>query len=231
MRIHYIEHAFFESPGVIEKWARDRGHEFGRTQSYANDKLPEASDVDFLLVLGGPQSPIRIQEYPYLTAEIKFISAMIARNRPVVGLCLGAQLIAEALGARTRKSPEKEVGVFPIQLTDDGRKDPLFEGFPAEFDVMHWHNDMPDIPEGATLLARSAGCPHQAFRFGDRTYGFQFHMEISGESIVPLLENAAGDLTPGKYTRTAAEILSFDFEPMNRRMTRVLDRLVELADG
>jgi len=222
-------HAFFETPGVIEKWARDRGHTFDGTQPYRNERLPDASDIDLLVVMGGPQSPIRIEEHPYLRAEINLISAMIVRNKPVVGLCLGAQLIAEALGARTQKSPEKEVGIFPIQLTNDGRRDPVLKGFSAEFDVVHWHNDMPGIPDGAILLARSAGCPHQAFRFGDRTYGFQFHMEPTRESIVPLLENAAGDLAPSRYTQTPEQILSFDFETMNRRMMNVMDTLIELA--
>jgi GMP synthase (glutamine-hydrolysing) len=223
-------HVAFETPGIIEKWALDRGYIFDGTLMSADKELPDAADIDFLIVLGGPQSPLRMNDYPYLRDEVDLISAVIRQNKPVVGFCLGAQLIAEALGASTRKSPNKEVGGFPVQLTTDGQKDPILKGFPPEFAVIHWHNDMPGIPDGATLLARSAGCPHQAFRFGDRIYGFQFHMEPTLESIKPLLEDAADDLAPSEYTQTPEEILSFDFETMNRRMTHVLDSIVNISN-
>jgi GMP synthase (glutamine-hydrolysing) len=229
MRVHYIMHASFETLGAIEEWARDRGHEFDGTLASANNALPTAGDIDFLIVMGGPQSPMRMVAYPYLRDEIALISATIRENKPIVGFCLGSQLIAEALGAHTRKSPNKEVGVFPVQLTDEGRRDHVLKGLPTEFDVLRWHNDMPGIPVGAALLARSDGCPHQAFRYGDRTYGFQFHLEPTSQSIKPLLENAADDLAPSKYTQTPDEILSSDFETMNQRLMYVLDSIVAVA--
>jgi GMP synthase (glutamine-hydrolysing) len=222
-------HVDFEPPGIIEKWARDGGHVLDGTLTSTNKDLPNAADIDFLIVLGGPQSPLRMNDYPYLRDEINLISTMIRQNKPIIGFCLGSQLIAEALGARTRKSPHKEVGGFAVQLTEDGRKDPVFKDFPPEFEVIQWHHDMPGIPDGATLLARSAGCPHQAFRFGDRVYGFEFHLEPTRESIKPLLENGVGDLEPSEYTQTSEKILSFDFETMNRRMTNVLDTIVNIS--
>jgi GMP synthase (glutamine-hydrolysing) len=230
MRLHYIMHASFETPGVIEQWAKERSFDFDGTPTYSNKKLPASTGIDFLLVMGGPQSPLRMSDYPYLRDEIRLISDMIEQNKPVIGFCLGSQLIAEALGARTLRSPEKEVGFFPIQLTHDGRRDPILREFPKEFEVLHWHHDMPGMPDGAVLLARSAGCPNQAFRFGDRIYGFQFHMEPTQETIKPLLENAAEDLAPSKYTQTPEQILAFDFETMNCRMKYVLDSIVKLAN-
>ncbi len=231
MRIHYIMHAFFETPGVIESWAKDKGFEFGGTRTYANEELPKSSAVDFLVVMGGPQSLLRIGEYPYLQDEINLISRVVKEGKPVIGFCLGSQLIAGALGARTQRSPEKEVGVFPIQLTQAGLSDPIFRHFPAEFDVLHWHHDMPGIPEGAVLLAQSPGCPHQAFRVGDRIYGFQFHMEPTKKSVQPLLKHAVDDLTPDNYTQTTEEILSSDFETMNERMKFILDSIITIANG
>lgn len=224
-------HASFETPGVIEDWAKDKDFKFGGTRTYANDELPESSEVDFLVVLGGPQSPLRIDEYPYLQDEINLISRVIKEGKPVIGFCLGSQLIAEALGAQTQRSPEKEVGVFPIQLTQAGQSDPILKHFPTEFDVLHWHHDMPGISEDAVLLAQSAGCPHQSFRVGDRIYGFQFHMEPTKKSIQPLLKNAVDDLTPSKYTQTPEEILSSDFETMNERMKFILDSIVTITNG
>jgi len=224
-------HASFETPGVIEAWAKDKDFEFGGTRTYANDELPESSEVDFLVVLGGPQSPLRIDQYPYLQDEINLISRVIKEGKPVIGFCLGSQLIAEALGAQTQRSPEKEVGVFPIQLTQAGQSDPILKHLPTDFDVLHWHHDMPGISEDAVLLAQSAGCPHQAFRVGDRIYGFQFHMEPTKKSIQPLLKNAVDDLTPSKYTQTPEEILSSDFETMNERMKFILDSIVTITNG
>lgn len=118
-----------------------------------------------------------------------------------------------------------------MQLTPEGTQDPILRVLPPQFDALHWHNDMPGIPEGAVLLARSAGCPHQAFRFGGHAYGFQFHMEPTAESIRPLLQHGADDLAPSRYTQTAEEILSSDFATMNNRLAHVLDALVEGASS
>ena len=105
----------------------------------------------------------------------------------------------------------------------------ILKSFPAAFEVLHWHHDMPGIPHGAALLAHSTGCPHQAFRFADHVYGFQFHMEPTENSIKPLLENAVNDLTPSKFTQTPEDILAFNFETMNQRLRYILDSIAKLT--
>ncbi len=228
MRIHYVQHASFEKVGVIERWAQDRGYSLRGTHVYAGDRLPEVDEFDFLIVMGGPQSPSEVDKYPYLKSEMELISTSIKAGKIVLGFCLGAQLIAEALGAKTEKSPEKEIGVYPIDLIAAGREDPLFVGFECKFDVIHWHNDMPGLPKGAELLARSAGCPRQGFRYGDRVYGFQFHMEITPEVANDLVANCPEDITPGNFVQTAETFLAHDFKPINEGMIQILDRLVRI---
>src|SRR5260370_9087152 len=183
MRIHYVMHASFETPGFIDHWATDRGHPYSGTHIYKGQSLPDAQDIDLLIMMGGPQSPLQMGEFGYFRDEINLVAKVIEQRKPVIGFCLGSQLIAEALGAGTRRSSEKEVGTFPVQLTLEGTRDPILRDFPSEFDVLHWHHDMPGIPDEAVLLARSAGCPHQAFRFGDRVYGFRFHLQPTADSI------------------------------------------------
>ncbi|QQR88648.1 MAG: GMP synthase [Myxococcales bacterium] len=225
MKLCCVTHVDFEGPGCLASWADAHGHELVRVQPSSGGVLPDTSGVDLLVVLGGPQSPLRLDVFPYLSDEIRWIETIIAQNKPVVGFCLGAQLIAEALGAKTERSREKEVGVFPVDFTKEGRMDPLLKSFPDRFDVLHWHYDMPGLPKDAVLLAQSNGCDRQAFRFGSKVYGFQFHMEFTHESILPLLDHAKEDLEPSRYTQSRESILNADFETMNQRLGLFLDGL------
>jgi GMP synthase (glutamine-hydrolysing) len=229
MRIHSIIHAPFEKLGAIENWIAKRNHSLITTHTYNGDVLPSPSEFDFLIIMGGPQSPCELEQYPYLRDEIALTKAAILANKIVLGFCLGAQIIAEALGVKTMRSPHKEVGVYPITLTDEGEVDPLFQQFPVQFDVMHWHNDMPGIPAGAVLLAKSEGCPQQAFRYGDRVYGLQFHMEMTAELVRGMIEHCPWDLRMGDYIRTRAELLAADHDAINRKLEGLLDYLGEFC--
>jgi GMP synthase (glutamine-hydrolysing) len=137
MKIHYVMHASFETPGFIDHGATDRGHHYSGTHIYKGQSLPDAQDIDLLIMMGGPQSPLQMGEFGYLRDEISLVAKVIEQRKPVIGFCLGSQLIAEALGAGTRRSPEKEVGTFPVQLTLEGTRDPILRDFPSEFDVLH----------------------------------------------------------------------------------------------
>jgi GMP synthase (glutamine-hydrolysing) len=228
MKIHYIMHADFETVGVIEDWAYARGYQLTGHKPYKGERLPSANDLDFLIIMGGPQSPLELEKDPYLKDELVLIKDAIANDKKVLGFCLGAQLIGEALGGKTSRSPEKEVGVFPIQLTGAGQVDHLFQGFPDSFDVIHWHNDMPGATPSAELLATSAGCPQQAYRYKHNVYGLQFHMEITNASMQGMIANCPGDLKPARFVQSAYELAQQDLTPINNNMKLVLDRLVTL---
>jgi len=229
MRIHTIIHAPFEKAGIIESWALNQGYDLSSTHTYKGEKLPDVSAIDFLIVMGGPQSPTKLDKYPYLRDEITLTKQVIDQNKAVLGVCLGAQIIGESLGAKTERSPNKEIGVYPIQLTKDGECDPIFKAFPQSFDVMHWHNDMPGMPEGAVLLAYSEGCPRQVIRYGDRVYGLQCHMEMTNELVKGMTEHCAEDLKSGKYIQETKKLLANDLSEINRKMIFILDHLVALV--
>jgi GMP synthase (glutamine-hydrolysing) len=207
MKIICIQHVDFETPGVIETWAQEKRHSFHVLKPYQGDGFPDIQEYDFVISMGGPQSPREASHLSYLQAEIAFLKKAIDANKHVLGFCLGAQLIGEALGAKTLKSPEKEVGVFPITLTEEGEKDPLFHDFSHSFPVIHWHNDMPGKTPDSVLLAASEGCPIQAYRYGPRVYGLQFHMEITREGIQELILHASSDLAPSRFTQSKTELL------------------------
>lgn len=161
--------------------------------------------------------------------EIELIREAIKKDKRILGVCLGAQLIAEALGGKTEPSPHHEVGMYLIELLDGAKDDPVFSQFPRKFEVMHWHHDMPGLPEGAVLLAKSEGCPRQAFRYGDRIYGFQFHFEMTKSLLHGMVDNCIADLIEkGKYVRPFKEILETDCSEINLKLESVLEYLTNL---
>jgi GMP synthase (glutamine-hydrolysing) len=223
MRIHYIMHAPFEKLGAIEEWASKEQQPLSGTHTYRGEQLPSHEQYDLLILMGGPQSPKKIDQFPYLRDEIIFTREAIGTGKGVLGICLGAQIIAESLGATTEKSPYKEIGVYPIELTDEAQQDPLFRLFPKQFNVMHWHNDMPGYANDSKLLAKSAGCPRQAFHYNDRVYGFQFHLEMNSALIEEMIDHCPGDLQPDQYVQSIRELSVQDFSKINQKMNITLD--------
>lgn len=225
MRVHYLIHAEFETPGIIDTWIKTHGHTSSQSHSYRGDKLPPVDQFDFLIVMGGPQSATQLDQYMYLLQEVDLIKQAVEANKPVLGFCLGAQLIAESLSAKTQKSPHKEIGIFPIELLSDASHDPIFSKFPKTFNVMHWHSDMPGIPKGGRLLAKSQGCPRQAFSVGDRIYGLQCHLEFTQNNINDMLKFCEDDLTNDLYVATKEQLKSYDFTDMHEKLFILLDYL------
>lgn len=208
MRVHYIQHVPFEGPGAISRWAERAGAVITGTKVYAGDPLPEPAETDLLVVLGGPMSVNEEGAYPWLRAEKEFLRHVIGGGHAVVGICLGAQLIASAMGARVYPNKEKEVGWFPVSgVREFGRS--VFR-MPESFEPFHWHGETFDLPEGAVPLARSAACEHQAFQFGEWVIGTQFHLESTPESVRALVDHCAGDLVPAPFVQSREQILGAD---------------------
>lgn len=230
MKILIVTHASFEKPGSIETWAKNNGHQTREVSPYKGEKLPDIKEFDFLVVMGGPQSPLEIKDAPYLADEIKLIQQALNEKKRIVGICLGAQLIGEALGAKTERSPNREIGAYPLELLQDAKYDPVFQQFPDKFNVMHWHNDMPGLPKGAALLAKSEGCPRQAFRYGDRVYGFQCHFELTKELVEGMIDHCMNDLKQGPYVRSIKDLLETDYAEINAKMDHVLSYLSKLPE-
>lgn len=231
MNILCITHADFETPGVIESWAIDKKYTFQISKPYKGDKLPEIDDFDFLIIMGGPQSPLDIASDPYLVDEINLIKSALHQHKKILGFCLGAQLIGEALGAKTERSPEKEVGVYPISLTQEGLNDPLLKDLPQTFPVIHWHNDMPGLLQDSALLGYSEGCPRQIVRYKPLVYGFQCHLEITREGIETMIEAVPQDLKPSTFTQTREELLENNYTAINKMMCDLLDKFIQLRSA
>lgn len=229
MKLLCITHADFETPGVIESWSLEKQFSFEVKKPYRGESLPVMDPYDCLIMMGGPQSPLKLEEFPYLKDEIALTKQAIAQNKRILGFCLGAQLIGEALGATTMRSPEKEIGVYPITLTTAGQKDPLFKSLPKTFPVIHWHNDMPGLTKESEVLAYSEGCPQQIVRYSPLIYGFQCHLEIPLAGIETMIQAVPEDLAPSKFTQNKPTLLAQDYQTINLMMMDLLDKFFVLG--
>lgn len=230
MKMLVITHASFEKPGSIQNWAERNSYQITEVKPYAGEKLPQIDGFDFLVVMGGPQSPLSMDESPYLRDEIEIIKDAIKQGKRIVGVCLGAQLIGEALGAKTERSPNREIGSYPLELLEAAKDDPVFSTLPKHFDVMHWHSDMPGIPEGGRLIAKSEGCPRQIFTYGDRIYGFQCHFELTEELVSTMIESCPNDLKAGRYVMSQEELMNVNYDDINQKMDAVLNHLAQIEN-
>ena len=171
-----FRHVPFEDVGLIAPALRSRGIEL-----VYSDAEPDPNSSAALLFMGGPMSAN--DDLPFIRQEIAIIQAAVAASQPVLGICLGAQLLARALGARVYRNPVKEIGWAPVYWTESAVDDPLLNGLPSPQPVFHWHGETFDLPPGARHLAWSDACRNQAFRAGPNSYGLQFHLEVSPEMI------------------------------------------------
>ncbi len=229
MKILIVQHVSFEGPGSIAQWAKKKGHDTSYLNPDKEDPFPENIEkYDLLIILGGPMNVYDYAEYPWLADEKDFIKEFIIKGKKVLGICLGAQLIADVLGAEVYPSGKKEIGWFNVKKEMSGFTD-IFPELPDEAIAFHWHGDTFELPEGAQRLYSSEATLNQAFTFGDRVIGLQFHWEITPENLENLLKHASGDLEEGPFVQTPEEMREkASFEEVNRLMDKVLDYLEEV---
>lgn len=176
MRVAVLMHVENEGPGLFGGLLGEAGAEVLTVRLHRGGRLPEVDELDAALSMGGPMNVYEELEHPFLRDETRFLQGAAARGLPVLGVCLGAQMIAKAAGAAVTKSPVAELGWSTVTLTDDGLADPLFRGLPATLPVFQWHGDTFAIPQDGALLATGAECRHQALRHRN-SWGLQFHLE------------------------------------------------------
>lgn len=227
MRIHYLQHVSFEGLASIEGWVINQNYSLSATRFYNNEPLPSVQDIDWLIVMGGPMNIYEDDKYPWLTDEKRFIEQAIQQNKTVIGICLGSQLIADVLGAKIYQGEHKEIGWFPIEMTNKAKESIVFNSLPQNLTVFHWHGDTFDLPEGSIHLARSEGCQNQAFVYNHKVLGLQFHLESTKDSVHQIIDNCADELIGEKYIQNAEEILlrDNDFNTINGTMSTVLNNL------
>jgi GMP synthase-like glutamine amidotransferase len=224
MNVHYLQHVPFEGLGSMETWFKNQGHTITVTHLYKNEELPSIEDIDWLIVMGGPMGVEDQAIYPWLTEEKAFIKQAIDQNKIVLGICLGAQLIADVLGAYIIKNSFREIGWFPIQLSEEAKATELGTALPNNFDAFHWHGDTFSIPDHAIPLASSEACLNQGFILNEKIIGLQFHLETTAASALDLTIHCKNELDNSQYVQTAEEILDKPerFEKINKIMKVVL---------
>lgn len=227
MKIHFLQHVPFEGPAGIVDWIDQHHHTATITKLFNNEILPTVDLFDWLIVMGGPMGIYDTQDYPWLAAEKNFIGETIAANKAVLGICLGAQLIAAASGAEAKPNDHREIGWF--NMTPSGElKDTILDGvFPEETLAFHWHGDSFDLPKNAKLIASSEACKNQGFILDDRVVGLQFHLETTPESARLLVENARDELDSSRFVQTEEEMLNSPerFVTINKIMFALLSRM------
>ncbi|MDR1451607.1 MAG: gamma-glutamyl-gamma-aminobutyrate hydrolase family protein [Helicobacteraceae bacterium] len=201
MKARILQHIWFEDCGTIAEALRDRGFEIAVTRFDDGDKLPPIEAIDLLVIMGGFMSANDEDMYDWLKAEKAFIKRAIETGVKTFGICLGAQLIASALGAKTYKNAQKEIGWHKITACGDSF-------LPPEALAFHWHGDTFDLPEGATLAASSAVCENQAFTIDDNVIAFQFHAEVTPSGVRLLIENCRDELIDAPYIQSEIDMLN-----------------------
>lgn len=230
MRIHYLQHVPFEGLGCISQWAGDQHHGLSATAMFAGEPLPDTAAFDFLIVMGGPMGVHDTAAHTWLTREKRFIDQALRAEKKVLGICLGAQLVADVLGARVYPNQHKEIGWHRVSRVAAIPASAPGQVLPDDFFALHWHGDTFDLPAGAVHLAQSDACRHQAFFYPPAALGLQFHLESTRESIDALIQHCGHELTPARHVQSEEEIRRHGelITPSNLSMHAILNFFQEI---
>ena len=219
MIVNVLQHTPNEGPGSIQKWAHLHHHEFYVYHPYQFGILPTAEETDFLVILGGPMSPN--DDLPWIKQERQLIKKLLAKNVPILGICYGAQQIVKTLGYQVKKAPVKEVGWGPVTVQTD-----VIKGLPHELTVLHWHEEMFEIPQEAKILFSNDNLQNQGFVLGKQAVGLQFHLEPEEDNLKEIVVNDAQYISGSVFQQTAEQIISAPIPPANEAaMSSILDYL------
>ncbi|HEX4975965.1 MAG TPA: type 1 glutamine amidotransferase [Pseudomonadales bacterium] len=227
MRIHYLQHVAFEGLGCLADYFNTQAFTLSATHLYQDETLPSVETFDMLIVLGGPMGVHDEAEFPWLTAEKELIKSAIENKKIVLGICLGAQLIANVLGAKVYKNAHKEIGWWPIATHPHIQKTALSSVFSTNQEVFHWHGDTFDLPHGAIPIASSNACKNQGFMYKDHVIALQFHLETTLATAQALIEHCAGDLEDSAWVQNADTMTKDQkrFEAINAQMALLLNAM------
>ena len=232
MKIVWIQHESFEGPEYIREWAKNRGHEISGVMAFDNQPLPALDTFDLLVVMGGPMSVHDDAIFPWIQTEKRFLKEAITAGKSILGICLGAQLLADALGAGVRKNLYREIGWFDVRLSGAGRKTRLGKLLPREFHAFHWHGDTFEIPEGARHLGSSDACANQGFVWADRVVALQFHNEITTQSIRELSNACLDEIDGSLFVQSIGSITDpAGVAGANGIMETILDYMESVTAG
>lgn len=221
MKIAVLQHADYEGPGEIARWAEERGHHVGYHLLHSGDRLPELDEFDLLVVMGGEMNIYQHRDWPWLRPESALIKSALEQGKRIVGVCLGAQLIADALGARVKQNEEIELGWLPVTWTDEARA--LFPSLSSQETVLHWHGDTFSLPAGAMRLAASEACAEQGFLIPQKCLAVQFHLETD-VTLVRRFVESQGKWPTGRCVQSPEAIMNEagSFCERNKRLLYIL---------
>lgn len=206
MRLHFIQHVHFETPGYLLEWAIAQQHTTSFTKIYEAVIFPSSEDFDVLIIMGGPMGVYEEEKYAWIKEEKAFIKTTIAAGKKVLGICLGAQLIAAASGAKVYPNKEKEIGWWPVQKVAAEMMHPLTSSLPSEFITFHWHGDTFDLPPGAVHLFSTPVCTNQGFLLNEKVAGLQFHFEATPALVEQMVANCGDELVNAAYIQSGTQM-------------------------